>query len=60
VVISDDFSSKDYWQRIELLTDAIDEVFKPIEAMAMTVKEWEEGESVIADFTRDGEVVFAA
>jgi predicted nucleotidyltransferase len=60
VIISDDFLHKDYWQRIELLTDAIYEVFKPIEAVAMTVKEWEKGESVIADFARDGEVVFAA
>jgi len=60
VVISDDFLHQDYWQRIELLTDAIYEVFKPIEAVAMTVKEWENGESIIADFARNGEVVFAA
>lgn len=60
VVISDDFLHKGYWQRIELLTDAIYEVFKPIEAVAMTVKEWEKGKSVIADFARAGEAVFAA
>ena len=60
VIISDDFLHKDYWQRIELLTDAIYEVFKPIEAVAMTVKEWEKSESIIADFARSGEVVFAA
>ena len=58
VVISDDFAGKDYWQRIDLLSDAIYEVFEPIEAVAMTVDEWERGESVIAEYSRAGEVVY--
>jgi len=60
VVIADDFSGMDYWQRIGLLSDAIYEVFKPIEAVAMTRAEWEKGESFIAEIARNGEVVFAA
>ena len=60
VVIANDFSGMDYWQRIGLLSDAIYEVFKPIEAVAMTRAEWERGESFIVDFARNGEVVFAA
>jgi predicted nucleotidyltransferase len=60
VVISDDFSSMSYWQRIDLLSGAIYEVLKPIEAVAMTDAEWENGESLIADYARNGEVVFAA
>lgn len=60
VVISDDFSSMNYWQRIDLLSCAIYEVLKPIEAVAMTDAEWEKGESLIADYARNGEVVFAA
>ncbi len=60
VIISDDFSGLDYWQRIDLLSAAIYEVFKPIEAVAMTRAEWEKGDSFIVDFARNGEVVFAA
>jgi predicted nucleotidyltransferase len=60
VIISDDFSPMNYWQRIELLSDAIYDVLKPIEAVAMTDAEWEKGESFIADYARNGEVVFAA
>lgn len=60
VVISDDFSGLDYWQRIDLLSAAIYEVFEPIEAVAMTRVEWEKGDSFIVDFARNGEVVFAA
>lgn len=60
VVIADDFSGMGYWQRIDLLSDAIYEVFKPIEAVALTRAEWEKGESFIVDFARNGEVVFAA
>lgn len=59
VVISDDFRDKGYWERIDLLSGAIYEVFKPIEAVAMTSEEWEQKDSMIADFAQDGEVVFA-
>lgn len=59
VVISDDFKEKSYWERIDLLSGAIYEVMKPIEVVAMTSEEWEKGDSVITDFARKGEVVFA-
>jgi predicted nucleotidyltransferase len=60
VVISNDFTGMGYWLRIDLLSAAIYEVFKPIEAVAMTRAEWEKGDSFIVDFARNGEVVFAA
>jgi len=60
VVISDDFAKKDYWQRIDILTDVIYEIFAPIEAVAMTQDEWERGESFVTDFARNGEILFAA
>ncbi|MBU4268656.1 MAG: nucleotidyltransferase domain-containing protein [Acidobacteria bacterium] len=60
VVISNDFLGLGYWQRIDLLSAAIYEVFQPIEAVAMTRAEWEKGDSFIVDFARNGEVVFAA
>ena len=58
VVISEDFSSKGYWARIDALSGAIATVFQPIEAIAMTPEEWERGDSLIVDFARNGEVVY--
>ena len=60
VVISDDFIGKDYWERIDILTDVIYEIFAPIEAVALTQDEWDQGELFVTDFARDGEVLFAA
>lgn len=58
VVISEDFEDKSYWQRIDILSKAIYKVFQPIEAVAMTPKEWERGDSFIVDYAQDGEVVY--
>ena len=60
VIISKDFKGKGYWERINILSDAIYEIFKPIEAVAMTPEEWERKDSFIAYFAQDGEVVYAA
>jgi uncharacterized protein len=60
IVISEDFIGKDYWERIDILTDVIYELFAPIEAVAMTQKEWDQGESFVVDFAQNGEVLFAA
>jgi predicted nucleotidyltransferase len=59
VVISDDLAGKGYWERIDILADAIYEVFAPIEAVAMTTEEWEQSDSILATFARKGEVVYA-
>ena len=58
VVISDDFIGKDYWERIDILTDVIYEIFAPIEAVAMTQEEWDKGDLFVTDFARNGEVLF--
>lgn len=60
VVISDDFVNMDYWERINVLSDSIYEIFALIEAVAMTPEEWEKGDSFICDYAKDGEVLFAA
>lgn len=60
IIVSDDFSGMSYWQRIDVLTDAIYEIFVPIEATAMTPEEWEQGDSLIAEVAKNGEVLFAA
>jgi uncharacterized protein len=58
VVISKDFANKDYWERTEILSDAIYEVFEPIEAVALTPEEWEKGELGIVGCAKDGEIVY--
>lgn len=60
VVVSDDFEGKSHWERIDLLSAAIHEVFAPIEAVAMTQTEWEGGHSMIAEVAREGIVLPAA
>ena len=60
VVISSDFFGKGYWERVEVLSDVIYEIFAPLDAVAMTPDEWEGGESFVADFARNGEVLYAA
>ena len=60
VVISSDFDGKDYWERIDILTDVIYEIFAPVEAVAMTQDEWERGDSFIVDYARHGEVIYSA
>jgi predicted nucleotidyltransferase len=58
VVISEDFAGKGYWKRIDTLSAAIATVFQPIEAIAVTPQEWQDGQSRIIDYARNGEVVY--
>lgn len=57
VIISKDFNGKDYWSRINILSDAIYKVFAPIQAVAMTPQEWDSKESPICDFAQKGEAI---
>ena len=54
VVISSSFSGKSYWERINILTDAIYQVFAPIEASAFTPDEWKSEKSLISDYAKNG------
>ncbi len=60
VVISSDFSGKGYWERVDILSDAIYEVFEPIEATALTPQEWKRKDSLTAVYAKDGEVIYAS
>ncbi len=60
VVISDDFTGKSYWERLDVLADVIYEIFAPVEVVALTPDEWEESDSMVAELARNGEVLFAA
>lgn len=55
VVVSDDFNNLGYWQRIDILSHAIYEVWEPIEATAYTSDEWEAGNTTIGEFAKNGE-----
>lgn len=57
VVISDSFKGKDYWERIDLLSQAIYTIFAPIEAIAMTTEEWDSKTASVCEFAKDGEVL---
>ena len=56
-VISRDFEGKSYWERIEILGDAIFEVFQPIEAVPFTPNEWERNDKLIIHYVPEGEVL---
>lgn len=60
VVVSDDFIGKDFWKRIDVLSQAICDVWASIEAIAVTREEWQQAGSSAAALARDGEQVFAA
>jgi predicted nucleotidyltransferase len=54
VVISSSFAGKSYWERIDILSQAIYKVFAPIEATAFTPEEWKSEKSLIVGYARDG------
>ncbi|MBM3289983.1 MAG: nucleotidyltransferase domain-containing protein [Candidatus Hydrogenedentes bacterium] len=60
VIVSPAFEGKPLWTRITMLADALCDVFEPIEAVGKTPQEWESGDSLIVEFAKQGEVVFAA
>ena len=57
VVISSSFANKSYWERIDILSEAIYKVFAPIEATAFTPEEWKAGKSLIVDYAKNGVLV---
>ncbi|MBN2089787.1 nucleotidyltransferase domain-containing protein [candidate division KSB1 bacterium] len=54
VVISSGFADKNYWERIDILTEAIYKVFAPIDASAFTPEEWKAEKSLIVDYAKNG------
>ena len=60
VIVSKDFEQKDFWQRVDVLAEAICDVRQPIEAIGMTPDEWSSGDSLIVEFAKQGELVYAA
>jgi len=60
VVVSPVFEDKSLRERLDILSNAICAVWEPIEAIGATPEEWEQGNSLILQFARDGELVHEA
>jgi predicted nucleotidyltransferase len=54
IVISPSFGDKGYWERIDILSEAIYTVFAPIEASAFTPEEWAAGNSLLVAYAENG------
>jgi uncharacterized protein len=57
VVISPSFSGMGFWDRIDILSEAIYQVYAPIEASAFTPEEWSSEKSLIVDYAKGGVLV---
>ncbi len=57
VVISPSFADKSYWERIDILTEAIYNVLAPIDAVAFTPEEWKTEKSLMVDYAKNGILV---
>jgi uncharacterized protein len=57
IVISPTFAEMGYWERIDILTEAICKVLAPIEPYAFTPEEWKSEKSLIADYAKNGVLV---
>lgn len=57
VVISDSFEGKDYWDRLNIIADAVYAVKAPIQASALTVGEWNNGKAGVCQLAKDGQEV---
>ena len=60
ILISEDFKDRDYWSRIDILSEAIYDVFAPLEVVGFTPEEWDNQTSPLCDFAKHGEVLYAA
>jgi len=50
-------TGKSYWERVDILSSAIFDIFEPIEVTAFTPQEWQSRELSIVDFAKNSEVV---
>jgi predicted nucleotidyltransferase len=60
ILISEDFKNHDYWSRIDILSEAIYDVFEPLEVVGFTPEEWENKTSPLYDYAKQGEILYAA
>jgi len=63
VIVSDDFIGKNIFKRVELIKDAEIQTIKkfkvPLDVVTMTCDEYNNRMSIIAEYAREGTVLFA-
>jgi predicted nucleotidyltransferase len=57
IVVSDAFTGLNHWQRIEKMTEALYELFQPIETRALTPSEWESTDSMTSTYARTSTLI---
>ena len=64
VIISEDFRTKNRFKRAEMTGqaewDTIKKYMVPFDIITMTPEEFDKGDSIIADYAKQGKIVFAA
>jgi predicted nucleotidyltransferase len=64
LIVSEDFRNKDIFERVGLIKEAeimtIKKFMIPLDIITMTPEEFESGTSLISDYAKNGEVVYAA
>jgi len=55
----EDFKNHDYWSRINILSEAIYDVFEPLEVVGFTPEEWDKQTSPLYDYAKQGEILYA-
>ena len=60
ILISEDFKNHDYWSRIDMLSEAIYDVFAPLEVVGFTPEEWGKKTSPLYDYAKQGEILYVA
>ena len=52
ILISEDFLNHDYWSRIDILSEAINDVFVPVAVVGFTPEEWDNQASPLYDYAK--------
>lgn len=60
IVVAHDFAQMDYWQRIDVLSQAIRQTSSRIEPVAFSTAEWQQSHSLLKELAKDGRVIHTA
>ena len=60
VVVSESFRQTSFWERLDIISGAIYEIFQPIEAIGMTPEEWDKKKSFVVDCASKGEIIYTS
>jgi len=62
VIVSKDFDNMDFWERIKIIGDVHWELVQqfdlPMDIITVSLKEWEEGNSLIVQSAKGGKVIY--